>query len=108
MPLYGIRIDCDYLVQRVERDITAHDKKRDYELCCTRKPVKWQKIVCRTDNIPDVVVAVAQELAQYVNGHNAQTTVGFDVKYCHNCLVQDGIADILGGVRVCSDLSCVE
>jgi len=72
--LDGVRVHGDDLEKSVERDVA------------------------------NVVVAVAEELAEDVDGHDAQAAVGFDVEDREDRLVQDRVADVLGRLGVGRDL----
>lgn len=56
------------------------------------------------DRLPDIVIAVTEELPENVNGHDTETAVCFDMQDRKHSLVEDGIANILGRVGVRSNL----
>lgn len=60
---------------------------------------------CRKDTVreepPNVVVAIAQELAKDIDSHHSQATVGLDLKHSQNSFIKDGISDILRRIGVC-------
>ena len=62
------------------------------------------KGVHRRDGVPNVVVAIAQELAEDVYGHDAEAAVSLDLEDGHDRLVENRVPDILGGVGVRGDL----
>lgn len=68
--LHGVGVHRDDLVERVER------------------------------NVANVVVAVAQKLAQNVDGHDAQPVLRLDLQHRENRLVQNRVAHVLARFRV--------
>lgn len=60
---------------------------------------------CVQGNISDIVVPVGQEFTQNIDTKDAQTGVCFDVQNGKDGFVEDGVSDVLGGVRVCSNLN---
>ena len=93
VPLHGVSVYCDNLVERVQCDITT-----------VSLLANGSRHVERGGHAPDVVIAVAQEFTQNVDSHDAQTAVGLNLEDCHYSLVQNRISDVLRGVVVCCDL----
>jgi hypothetical protein len=50
---------------------------------------------CVQGDISDVVVPVRQEFAQYVHTEHAEARVSFNIENGQNCLVKNGVSDIL-------------
>jgi hypothetical protein len=55
-------------------------------------------------NVSDVVVFVGEEFPEDVDAECRPAAICLDIEYCENRFVKDRVADILGGVRVGSDL----
>lgn len=56
------------------------------------------------DYLPDVVVAVAEELSKNVDGHDTEAAVCLDIEDCEYRFIQYRIPDILRRVGVSSNL----
>ena len=54
---------------------------------------------------PNVVVAVAQKLAEDIDCHDAQAAIGLNFEHRHHCLIENGVADVLRRVGVGCDLA---
>lgn len=50
--------------------------------------------------VPNVVVLVAEEAAQQVDGKDAQALLGLNLHDGQDRLVENGVADVLSAVRV--------
>ena len=91
MALNGVGVDADDFVEGVKGDVSAgHVQYGDEPL----EPM----------SAPYVVIAVAEEFAEDVDGHDAETAVGFDFEDGEDGLVEDRVADVLGRVGVRGDL----
>ena len=62
MSLNSIRVRKDDLIQRIERNVTA---PRVQTMCELGR--RARRMQCE----PDVIVAIAEELSEYVDGHDA-------------------------------------
>ena len=56
-------------------------------------------------DLPYVIIAVTEELAQDVDGHYTKASVRFDFKDREDGLIKDGVTDILRGVCIRGYLS---
>ena len=82
MTLYGVRINRDDLVQRVQGDISVKGMRLGN---CSNKDA----------NIPDIVVAVTEEFTQYVDSHYTQPAICFDLEHGQHSFVENGVSNIL-------------
>ena len=89
--LDGVRVDRDDLVESVESDVAVY----------TRQRASGGKAA---GDAPNVVVSVAQELAQNVDRHHAQTVLRLDLENGEHRLVEDRVPDVLGRFGVRCDL----
>ena len=71
------------------------------------KKKKSDKEVVRGKYEPNVIVTVAEELAEYVDGHNPQTAVclRFNLQDGKDRFIKNGVSDIFGRISVCCYLS---
>lgn len=85
MTLNGVGIHRNHLAQSVESNISAGSVSIENSR-------QW--LTCQIDE-PNVIVPVAEELAQDIDRHHPQTAVCFDLEDSHDSLVQNGIPNIL-------------
>ena len=68
---------------------------------------KSDKVTSRRNYVPNVIVAVAEELAKYVDGHDPQTAVclRFNLQYGKHSFIENGVSDVFRRISICCYLS---
>lgn len=80
------------LVQGVERDVSERHPSSDAEA------VRSQQ------GSPDIVIPVAQKLAQDVDRHHSKSAIRFDLQNRQHRFIQNRVSDVLGRVRIGGNL----
>ena len=95
MTLYSVCVHCHDLVQSVQSDVTGEGDRLRQCLDCGEQ--LW---IC----LPNVIIAVAEELAEDIDGHDTQTSVRFDFEHGQDSFVEDRVANVFRAISVCRDL----